>query len=481
MPSVSFFFRKNFSVLSGFLLLLLLVVSTGCATYYQKNLKFQEAFSAGRLEKAEKLLNSNEKDAESRNRLLYFMKRGVVSQMMGQYEQSNVYFEQAYTFLEDYKSNYGIEALSLISNPTLKPYTGEDHEKVLIHYYKALNYLMMDQPAEALVECRRLNNKLNLLNDRYEDRKNRYKDDAFAHVLMGIAYERSNDVNNAFIAYRNANESYKANYASDYGVQAPEQLKKDLLRTAYLNGFQQELREYEKEFGMTYHRQKEGDGELIFFWENGLGPVKDEWSVNFTIVKGAGGVVTFVNDELGLNFSFPLPQDDNGSGGLGDLKFIRVAFPKYLERPPYFTSASISVNGKVYPLEEAEDINAIAISVLQDRMLREMGSSLLRLALKQASEYAVRQENQDLGAVVSVVNALTEKADTRNWQTLPYSISYARIPLQEGDNAVELKTNGPDDAASNTETFNYHIEKGQTVFQIFHSLESRPLQAAGMQ
>ena len=91
-------------------------------------------------------------------------------------------------------------------------YAGEDHELVLMHYFKALNFLRMNQFDEALVECRRINNKLNLLNDRYEKKKNRYRRDAFALNLMGIAYEASGDVNNAFIAYRNAYEAYDEDY-----------------------------------------------------------------------------------------------------------------------------------------------------------------------------------------------------------------------------------------------------------------------------
>ncbi len=34
-----------------------------------------------------------------------------------------------------------------------------------------------------------------------------------------------------------------------------------------------------------------------FFWHNGLGPVKDEWSVNFVMTHEAGNVVVFHNSE----------------------------------------------------------------------------------------------------------------------------------------------------------------------------------------
>lgn len=309
-----------------------MVLLTGCATYYQKNLAFQEAFASGNLDEANKLLDKNKKAAEDRNRLLYFMQKGVVNQMMGNYVESNQFFEQAYIFIEDYRKNYGQEALSLITNPTMKTYPGEDHEKVLIHYYKALNYLKLQQPEKAIVEAKRINNKLNMLNDIYEDRPNRYADDAFAHIIMGIAYEMDGDVNNAFIAYRNAYNTYQNSYSKDFGVSAPEQLKQDLLRTAYLNGFREEQYQYEKEFGQEYVHNPNKNGELIFFWHNGLGPVKSEWSVNFTIVRGDGGVVTFVNEEYGMNFTFPVPQNKEGGNGFGDLKLVRVAFPKYESR-----------------------------------------------------------------------------------------------------------------------------------------------------
>lgn len=464
-------FKKNINVFQGFLLALVMLLS-GCATYYQKNLKFQEAFSSGDLEGANKILDKNEKAAEGRNRLLFFLKKGVLLQMMGQYEESNKFFEQAYIYVEDYRKNYGMEALTLISNPSIKEYPAEDHEKVLIHYYKALNYLKLNSPQEALVEARRLNIKLNALNDRYENRLNRYADDAFAHVLMGIAYEMDNDVNNAFIAYRNAYNTYKGSYTENFALNAPAQLKEDLMRTAYLNGFIEELQQYETEFGVNYQYQKKEGGELIFFWHNGLGPVKSEWSINFTIVKGDAGTVTLVNEELDLFFTFPIPENGEGGNGFGDLKLIRVAFPKYESRIPVFNQGELVLNGnRTFALETAEDLDAIARSILQDRMMREIAAAALRLATKQAAEYAARQENQDLGAAVSLLNALTEKADTRNWQTLPYSISYSRVPLNVGENTVTLKTKDGNGNQNSTD-FTFTADEGETVFHIYHSLES---------
>ncbi len=444
----------------------------GCATFYQKNIVFQNQFATGQIESANKTLDKNKKTAKGNNKLLYNLQKGVVLQMLGDYEASNEYFEKAYFFTEDYRKNYSLEALSLITNPNVKPYVGEDHELVLIHYYKALNYLRMNQLDEALVECRRINIKLNELNDKYGEKRNRYDVDPFAHNLMGIVYEASGEINDAFIAYRNAYVAYKAKY-KDFGVPVPNQLKQDLMRTAYLNGFTNDLKEYEKEFNQTFNYNPTENGELVFFWHNGLGPVKSEWTVNFFVVKGAGGVVYFENKELGMSFPFPMPRNDDGSSQLGDLKIVRIAFPKYEERVPYFYSANIEANGNKIQLEKGEDISSIAFSTLQDRMLREFANTLLRFALKQAGELALRGENEGLGALLSIVNAATEKADTRNWQTLPHDIFYARIPLKKGDNKIGLTAISNSKDKSKHE-FNFEGQSNKTVFHIFSSLESAP-------
>jgi len=456
--------------------LVISLLLVGCATYYQKSQNFQEQFVKGEIEEANKTLDKNKKASKNNNRLLYYFQKGVVLQMMGNYKESNNFFEEAYVFTEDYRKSYTKDAASVLTNSMTKPYTGEDHEIVLMHYFKALNYLRMNQVDESLVECRRINNKLNLLNDRYEKKKNRYKRDAFALNLMGIAYETAGDVNNAFIAYKNAVEVYEVDYNTNFGTNIPTQLKKDVLRTAFLNGFNEELALLESKFAMKYKpRDKEG-GELVFFWHNGMGPVKGESSINFLIVKGQGGLVTFVNEEFGLSFAFTLPAGGQGGGGLGDLKFIRVAFPKYLERRPYFRTGELIAGADAYPLELAENINEIAFKTLEDRMLRELSNSLMRLALKQAVEQQARKQNENLGALLSVVNAVTEKADTRNWQTLPYSISYARIPLKEGTNNLKLNTYSPLKSRKSEYDFEFSVEKGQTIFHIFHNLESTPLE-----
>ncbi len=446
------------------------LITSSCASFYQLNYEFNKSFEQGRIEQAADILDQNKKAAKSKTRFLYYANQGVVEHLLGNYEESNKWLEKAYLFGEDYQKNYLNFAASYFLNPNLIVYPGEDHEHLMLLYYKALNYLKMEDYESALVECRRLNQRLFELGDKYVS-ENKYQKDAFVHNLMGIIYDAAGDYNNAFIAYRNSLEIYQKEYMEMFNLTAPDQLKKDLLRTASLAGFPEELDRFSEEFGMEYKTLSPSEGgELVFFWHNGLAPVKDEWSISFVAVEGDGGQVFFQNEEYGLNFPFYYNTDDDDNASITDLTGTRVAFPKYVERQPYFEYASLEINNYYYPLEKAEDINAIAFKTLNERMLEELGKGLLRVALKKAVEKQVRKEDETLGFLVGLVNFASEQADTRNWQTIPHSIHYSRVPLAAGHNEVILHAEGS--RAENQQTFSFQGVKGKTQFQTYQSLES---------
>jgi uncharacterized protein len=466
-----------------FLIFFTVGMLAGCASYYKKNQRFQEYVSAGEMEKARDWLSKNDKDRSGKNELLYYMNRGWVNWMLGDIDASNKDLEVADLLIEDQHKQWGYEALSLITNPGMKPYQAEDVEKVMVNYFKAMNYMQAGEYEDAIVEARRIIIRLQQLNSKYKDRPNKYSDDAFAHVIVGMLYEADGDHNNAFIAYRNALDAYEGIYRENFGLGPPEQLKTDLLRSAYLMGFYDELAFYEKKFGQKYIHPKDDGGDLVFIWHNGLGPVKDEWSITFTMLPGDAGFVVFTNEEYGLTFPFYIgDRSREEQAQLRDLNIVRVAFPKYVERKPVFSGANILLGNESYPLGLAEDINIIAFKTLHDRMLREFGNALLRVATKKAIELAVRkatagasQEGKlDAGdiapAALTIINAVTEKADTRNWQTLPHSIYYTRIRIPAGKQKFTFRAIGSRHEES--QQFEVDVRKGKTMFIIYQSLES---------
>lgn len=464
--------RKSNILIPKFAFCLLLTACvTSCASYYQANYKFNREFEKGDVNSALNLLTEKSSAATGRDRFLHFVNKGLVLSMVGRYEESNQYFESAYLFWEDFKVDYFSEGASYLINPTITVYRGEDHEHLMLLYYKALNFLKMKKTEEALVECRRLNIRLQQLRDKYQS-NSYYRRDAFIHNLMGIIYDSDKDYNNAFIAYKNAYESYRDEYEPLFQVAVPNQLKIDLLRTAWLSGLQTEFDNYKAAFDMNDYQYKEADGgELIFFWHNGLAPYKAEWGINFFIDHG-GNQLTFRNRELGLSFSFSKSgYSKDELDGLSRLEFFRVVFPKYIERASYYTEGSVQVNGQVFKLQLAEDINKVAHKALEERMGFEMSKALIRLALKKSSEYVVKKDNKKFGALLGLFNTLTEKADTRNWQTLPHSIYYARIAMPSGQSTITLALSGSN-ARQDERSFTYDFKKGQTLYHTFSSLET---------
>lgn len=441
-----------------------------CASYYQRNLAFQKEYTTGQMEDALKELEGQKKGPTGPARVIWYLNKGMVERMLGNYVASIESFTQADHYMEDYRVDVGKAALAFLAHPHLQDYRPEDFENVLLHYFQAKNFIDQEDYEGAMVEVRRLNLSLDKISD---NRKNiTYKEDAFGHLVMGIMYETTKQYNDAFIAYRNAYEAYKGLYSSSYGVGVPHQLKEDMLRTAKLSGLTEELYQYEKEFGMSYRLPADSMGTLVFFWHNGLGPVKAEWAVTFTMIPGAGGAVTFKNEELGWVFPFSAADvRKQGDVDLKDTRVVRIALPKFVERVPMFNKATLNFNGKKYPLEIGEDINAIAFQDLRDRMLREVGIALLRVAMKQAAAEAARKKNEGLGVALDILGAATEHADTRNWQTLPHDIFYAKLSLPPGTHTLTLETAGPGGVKQDVE-ITVDIRPNRTTFATFNSLES---------
>lgn len=422
------------------------------------------AFEQKNYEQAESILANKKWEKKKRNILLYYLNKGTVLHMLGKYKESNEYFQKADFYLEDHHKNYGLTALSLLSSPAIEPYAGENYEKILLHYYSTLNYLQLNEPDEALVECKRMLIMMQNITTYYKN-NNKYNRDAFTHLLLGIVYDAKNDPEDAFIAYRNAYEIYRDDYKKLLGTDIPMQLKKDLLRTAYLNGSYSELELFEKEFGFTYDRKQTISGSLVCFWNKGLCPVKEQRSIHFVITNMGNGYVLFTNLELGLTLPFYIGDDQNKIDNLVKMKIIRVSIPKFVSRPPDYQTAFIKTGNEEYPLEIAEDIDAIAHRSLDDRMAKELGETLLRFALKRLSEMeANKNNNKDLSVALNIVNTLTEQADTRNWQMLPYSINYTRVNLKEGKNNLTFHSVGNN---SHVDSLTINVSGNKTYFQSF--------------
>ncbi|MXN90199.1 hypothetical protein GR160_03085 [Flavobacterium sp. Sd200] len=450
----------------------LLFALQSCSTYNLKTADIENQLVTGQFTEASKSIDANKFLNKKRNRLLYLLEKGKMEHLAGNYTESNRLFEQAYILIDDQiKTNAGQTVAAKFTNPMAEPYKGEDFEKVTIHYYMALNYFFLGQPNEALVEAKRINIKLLQLNEKYKENKNKYTRDAFSQILQGILYEGTGDINNAFIAYRNAEEIYSGSNGSYFGVAMPEQLKKDLLRTARQLGFTEEYNAYLKKYNIKAPNSTPvaPTGEAIIFWENGLAPAKDQIVAT---VSGAGHFfyATYMDEGEVFDILLPIPLGTN----VGTINAI--AIPKYRTRPSFYNKAALIVNGQEQFFETSQDFNSIARRCLKDRMLRETVDLVVRFAAKKGGSAllaAIAKETlgdtgEDLVRLgADAAGALTEKADTRNWQSLPSTIGYTRVPLQQGiENKFVIKKYGPNGIVDN-DTISIPYGRGLQIINYF--------------
>ena len=77
---------------------------------------------------------------------------------------------------------------------------------------------------------------------------------------------------------------------------------------------------------------------------------------------------------------------------------------------------------------------------------------------------------KDMIAIVAA--SASESADTRNWQTLPHSMYYTRVPVEKGSQKLTLSLNGP---ATEKRDFELEIDakKGKTLIYPFWTLASQ--------
>ena len=414
---------------------------------------------------ANEQLSQNAFLQQKRNELLFFMEKGKTYHLLGSYDSSNLYFNLADNFIENKRKTAGDIVKGNLLSPMAETYLGEDYEKFLIHYYKSLNYFYKGNTDEAVVEARRITLSTQTQLEKFKPNADRYTEDAFALIVQGLIYEAAGQTNNAFISYRNATDLFLSKPGNVYyGVALPEQLKRDLLRTAKEMGFSDQVDVYQQKMNTTVNAANRSDGgELIVFFERGMAPVKTEQ--NFILTQDGNGNGTFLfTSQYGtfnVPFDFGAANLSRSNNSINKFRTVRVAVPSFVPQP-YNPAAGIAgTNNQQYKASLVEDINTLAPAILKERFLKEVSSALVRQVVKKLTEAGAsaaakeaskgsskdekkKEENAEIaaltaGLLVNIINTVTEKADTRNWQSLPAFIQYVRLPLQKGENAVLLQ------------------------------------------
>ncbi len=402
----------------------LAVAICSCATDYTSEMRpVTSSLRLDRPDLAIEEFRENFTDSTGRNRLLYLMELGNLMRLSGDFAAAQNLLLQADRLSDQQRGiELGQEIEAFLSSDLALEFRGADYEKVFINYCLAASYASENNMEDALVECRRVNDKLRVLNQSYEENKNRYSDDAFIRYLMGILYEKAGDLNNALIAYRNSTAVYDSSYAVDYGISAPQRVRSDILRLSSELGMQSVYQDYcarWPEMSWENEGPDRDHGEIVVILEVGIIPPRIEKSYTFVL-----------NDRV-----------------------YRVSLPAIADKKRESWSIILSSGNMQAQGFLAEDLAGIARKNLEDRAGRDIARAVARLAVKagvtEAGEQLVEElteENSGIsrvtGFLLSLVGAVTERADLRAWLTLPSQIFVARLRLPEGEHPVRIEVNG---------------------------------------
>lgn len=373
--------------LRAFSALFLLVVLSGCAGFASKVRTSRTAFEQGNYAAAiaelQKLAAKKDNDE-----LLYLMEMGLVYHTSGQYAEAIKTFTAAEKLadIRDYTS-LSQEAASILLSDEVKPYKGEDFEKILINVYLAIDYALSGQAESALVECRKVNHKLDLM---ISDGKLPYDRNAFAKYLAASIFESDGEVNSALVDYRQL-EKWRGSlpYLGD-----------PILRITQKLGMEQEFDIYKAKFpDCKDYKIAKKEGEVVLLLEQGRAPYK---------VPREG---------------FRLLPRFQRSQSVNQFVWLRSDDKKAKSEPLY-------------------DIEATAEKELEHRIGLIMAKKLGGIVAKElvAAQVAKSTKSELAGALTRLALYAQDRADLRSWTFLPARLQIARLKLPAGKHTIALDT-----------------------------------------
>lgn len=389
-------------------------VVAGCAS--SKLSQSVNTFYAGHPEKAAALLSS-QGHFSKRDRLLFLMEKGMVFHHLGQYESSIREFRRA-SLLMDKQEAISIirQTSSLITTEWITEYKGEYSERLWVHTYLMINYLLLYKYEDALVEAKQA---LHI----FQEHPKSLKDAYFTRALIALCFDNLNEINDAYIEYKKLSKL----------LPNPTPVAFDLYRLATELGFTDEVRQYKKHTPSERLAlfNSEPLAELVLFAGLGRSPSKDP--VNIVVPPSVR--FSFVRYENRANESQQVVM---------------------LDAEKHLPATSIT-----------SDIGKVAGASLEERKQRILAKEAARVAAKEALAQTIGENAGDLAEVlVRGVLFVTEEPDTRSWQTLPARLTLLRIPLTPGRHNISIGIMGKRGRVIKTFTFsNLNVSGGQRIYR----------------
>ena len=392
---------------------------------------------AEQFEQAESLIASKKnKLYTQKDSVLFYLDRASLLHDAQQPRKSDDLLSQAQQRIDElYAKSVSASVARLFINDLTTPYYAADYERALTFFYRALNFMQLGNPMEAAVEAR----KAVAFLDELRGTKNKgYNDDPFVQYVSSLIFESVGELSDARISRENAFKAYEK-----LGLPAPE---------------------------FSVPKDAKDKGEVIIFHYNGLLPIKKAHTLQV-----AWDRLVNVASSPKENTGPVAPEVQNAvrAGILGNA--VTLAFPALEEQHYTIVGSSAEVDGQQVPLQKAADLSLMAKQDLDEKLpgiwFRLATRAVIRQTAVVQARHAVTKgaDNKGVGELaghlMSALGAALEKADTRQWFTLPAEIYMTRLFVPVGKQDITLLFKDGYGNILKTYTFkNVAIKKGERVF-----------------
>jgi hypothetical protein len=350
-----------------------------------------------------------------KNSILLYLDRGMVRHYAEYWDESAQDLQDAERLIEAaFTRSISQEIGSYVGNDNAKDYSGEDYEDIYINVFNALNYYHRNNMEGALVEIRRVNEKLRYLAGKYERASNKVIRSNSALNNPEYAVEAVRFSNSALAQYlgmlffRGIGNDDSARINLEELYQAYE-----LAPTVYNHAPPSSL---EAELSIP-----DGLARLNVIGFTGLSPVKEE---------------------ANLPIPLPLPAPNN---------WARLALPQMIDRPSLIDSIEVIINnGQSVRMELLENMSSVVRETFRANysliVLKTVARTIAKSTASAAVSVAVSSKNEDwgllLGFMGTIAANLSEQADTRLSRYFPSRAYVGGINLEPGVYSITVNYYG---------------------------------------
>jgi hypothetical protein len=426
-------------------LLLGVFLTAGCQTYTRQSQGMTAAWAAGDSATAAREFGRRaDRKPHAKDAVVWRLEAGAAFRATGDYLESNRHLDAAAARMDAYEQQARVrlasETAALFTNPQNLPYPGRGYERIMLHTYKALNYLALGQADRARPELIR-------------------------------AYQAQQDAVRQ--NERRIEEAREAERASTQ-PEALQRSRSDPTLNAALAGITQPLEGFK--FYADYVNPFTVYLDGLYFLHAGAGPSDLERALtSLRRVAAVVGQSPWIQEDLRLAeagaASRPSPAPrltyvlfETGRAAsreqvridipiiFADVSYVGAAFPQLAFHPGHAPNAALTTPAGTATTTPVANLDAIVALDFRDEfpviLTKTLVSTIAKATAGWAVNTAARQQDEALGALARLltlaVQAAVNIADTRCWTTLPKEFQVARLNTPaDGRVTISVAGSGP--------------------------------------